>query len=142
MMKHTKSSSYFLNFDREVAEARKSTPDNDEFLARVAELEDRMFTDVIAISGDIEFPSTYREAMLAAFALYSVRRIAPTIAPSERVVEAVIDLGRSWVSQIVHEYHHQLGLSHIWTRFGRLTDSPTQNLALRDEYDDAKAAAA
>ncbi len=132
-------SSYFDKFDREVRGLRVEMPDDGEFVKALGEMEQTMYRDVTAISGDREFPETFREKMLNAFALESVMPgTLPVLKPAARAVEMVALLGASLVSRTLHEYHHQLTRERIGTRFGYLSDSPTQNLLLRDSYDEER----
>lgn len=127
-------SSYFDAMAREILEADESRPGNEEFLAAVIAVEERLWREVTRVTGDREFPNDLREKVLGEFARHAVYQPEGVPMPW-KAREFVLSLRCSRVLEHVHELFHDVARRRITTRFGRLSDSPTQILALREEYD-------
>ncbi len=118
-------SSYFDNAQRM---ARRSY----QFLL---EAEEQVFKDVVAITGDREFPYDLREKILGAMAVGFVYQVGD--APVPTIPEyAARNMGYSAGIEQVHDLFHELARRRIKTRFGVLSDSPTQMVKLRGEHDE------
>ncbi|MEE8536892.1 MAG: hypothetical protein V3S71_02720 [Acidobacteriota bacterium] len=96
--------------------------------------EEQVFKDVTYVTGDREFPDDLREKILGVMAVEFAWH--PSGVPqNERAVEYVKMMSYSRGIESVHSLFHELARRDIWTRFGRLSDSPTQIRHLRDEHD-------
>lgn len=130
-------SSYFDEATREVAEAAERFERDEGFLQACAEIEERVYRKVTLVTGDREFPDDLRERILSAFAVQSIRQHGDEkiLPPPARAVEYVLATRGSQVIDSVHELFHELARRGTHARFGWLSDSPTQILMLRDEWD-------
>ena len=127
-------SSYFDAAARAVREAGDHEPSDAEFLESVVEIERQMFREITAVTGDREFPDDLRQKMLGAFAVESLYQPGRVPVP-EKAREYVLMMRSSRVLDSLHELFHELARRRIVTRFGWLSDSPTQIRVLRDDHD-------
>lgn len=129
-------SSYFDALSREVSEAadRFGFEDTEQFLAEVVAIEERMYQDVVLVTGDREFPDDLREKILGVLATVAVYQPGRVPMPS-RARELVTRTRYSRAIEDVHDLFHEVARRRIETRFGILSDNPPSILALRDEHD-------
>ena len=131
-------SSYFDQLSREVRDAAdqhvEESTDN-LFLDAVQAIEERMYRDVTQVTGDREFPEDLREQILTALAVHGIYQ--PGFVPvPERARQTTLVTGISNAIEEVHSLFHEVARRGIDTRFGRLSDSPTHILALREDYEE------
>jgi hypothetical protein len=127
--KESAMSSWFDAWDREVNAI--GDVEGEDFLNKVADIDERHCDIVLLALDDREVPSPVREQgfdIIQKFAMYN--RIS-----EEVKTDAVI--GRtSEVSRRLHSLFHRVASMRVQTRFGRLDDSPCGWLLRRDEADD------
>lgn len=128
-------SSYFDRIASRVFDADEQHPTDEGFLAALTEIEGELFRDVTQITGDREFPDDLREKMLGVLAVHAVYQPEGVLTPERARVYAVTSR-YSLAAEKLHDLHHELASRRIPARFGRWTDSPTQNRVLRDEHDE------
>jgi len=122
-------SSYFDKWDLEVAEI-----ENDEnFHSQLAAMEEPRLRQVNLVTGDREFPDDLREKIQNIVATWAFSGPLP---PTHRATEYASSCRNSQLSIELHSAFHEVARRRIETRFGMLSDSPSQILALRDEYDE------
>lgn len=127
-------SSYFDAMQREVTTASCNSLLFEDFLRSVVAIEERLFQDVTAITGDREFPDDLRQRIMGVFATESVYQPG-TLPMPEKARDFVLMMRYSLVIETIHELFHDLARRRIETRFGWLNDSPTQIAVLRDDHD-------
>jgi hypothetical protein len=93
-----------------------------------------MVEQVSLVTGDREFPDDLREHIQGLIAMHEVSPRSG-LDPRPETLEWVAAMGSSRLIDELHEAFHDLARRRITTRFGRLSDSPSQILALRDEHD-------
>jgi hypothetical protein len=128
-------SSYFDDKSREISAAHE-VDDFEERLAAVQAVEEELFRDVTAITGDREFPDDLRERMLAVLAVRAVYQPGNLPVPEKALSHVTHQTGFSRAVEDLHDLHHELASRRLRTRFGVLSDSPALNRALRDDHDD------
>ncbi len=130
-------SSYFDKADREIRDLSDGTKTNehDTFIEAVAAIEEKIIAEVSLVTGDREFPDDLREKMQGLIAVHAVCTRSG-IAPRPETLEYVASVGSSRLIDMLHESFHDLARRGLQTRFGRLGDSPSQILVLRDEHDE------
>lgn len=126
-------SSYFDSMAREVRVIAGWGTD-EVFLPALREIEERLYRDVTAVTGDREFPEDLREQMLGVLATEAVYQPGDLPSP-ERAVEAATASRCSRAADDLHDLFHELARRRIETRFGILGDSPTHIALLRDDHD-------
>jgi hypothetical protein len=130
--------SYFDAHARHVYEAGAEL---DGGLETVRGIEAEVFREVSLCTGDREFPADLREQVMAAFAVLGVWQ--PEGCPAnEAAVERFRATGISEAIECVHSLFHELARRRVQARFGLWSDSPSQNLVLRDEHDAERVARA
>lgn len=127
-------SSYFDAMSREVAQAAEDAEQNAVFLTALIDIEERLFREVTAITGDREFPEDLREKMLGVLVMQAVYQPGRLSMP-RKAVERALCCQSSRAVEDMHDLFHELARRRVETRFGRWNDSPTYNAALRDDHD-------
>lgn len=131
---------YFDSAAAEVREASERFPDREAFLAEVGEVERRVIRDVQLCTGDREFPGDLREKILGRIAVdatvgpLEATNLAPSFYGKARDLAAAARY--SPLLDSLHSLFHRLAERRLLVRFGRWTDSPTDNLLRRDDHDD------
>lgn len=129
-------SSYFDKFTREVRELNENQVYTQrEFVELVADIEKEIIGQVVLVTGDVQFPEDLREKILMAITRHNVCDYAG-IASFPDSVEYLKESGTSRLIERLHDLFHDVARRRIRTRFGLLGDSPSQILALREEYDE------
>lgn len=128
-------SSYFDARTREVAEAAEQFEQDASFLARVQEIEEKVFGDVARITGDREFPSRMREQAMNLCALQSARVIGECRNPKAEA--RALATRSSAMIEALHSLFHEVARARIQTRFGLLSDDPIGDAERRDAEDTA-----
>jgi hypothetical protein len=128
-------SSWFDAWDGEI-QAIENIEDGEEFLVRMTEIEKPRVHAICLCTGDREFPEDLREKILGIIARWSFSGPLPA---TERAREYALSTRMSRLSMDLHSVFHDVARGAFSTRFGRLSDSPSQILALRDEYDTERA---
>lgn len=129
-------SSYFDAIQRDIHEARAKENDA-EFRETLIAADARLFRDVTRVTGDVEFPDDLREKMLGVLAVYGCWQ--PGDVRNEKAIEYGMAVSFSRAADKLHELFHELARRQVKTRFGLLSDSPTQIAVLRDDHDGGKA---
>lgn len=124
-------SSWFDDWDREVREAVQNDPRESQFFGRMKEIEAVRLRTINLVTGDREFPDEWRERIQRIIAVYSVS----TGHPSDTAIAHALTMGYSKLSQESHSVFHEIADARIETRFGLLSDSPSDILTRRDEHD-------
>ena len=129
-------SSYFDALSREIAELADQDRGDEEFIFEVIKVEERLYADVTAITGDREFPDDLREKIMGVFAVWGIYQ--PGKLPISSKAEQFLLFSKcSEAVESIHELFHDLARRRIQTRFGLLSDNPTQIALLREEHDNA-----
>ncbi|MCP4496224.1 MAG: hypothetical protein GY825_05530 [Phycisphaeraceae bacterium] len=126
-------SSYFDEMNRKVRDADQIEDDGD-FLWHVRTIEEQVFADVSIVTGDREFPDDLRQQIMAEFAVHGIWQPGD-LTPTPNARDYVAMMRMSKVIDLVHERFHELARRRVVTRFGLLSDSPTQIRVLRDDHD-------
>lgn len=127
-------SNYFDNLAREVASANERALSDRQFIRWVSDIEHRVFEDVTAITGDLEFPNDLREAILATFVIKGVWQ--PDRAPPCRgAVEWALSIRSSGLVEAMHDLFRKVAERRVETRFGLLSNDPLENTARRNRHD-------
>jgi hypothetical protein len=110
---------------------------DEEFIARIAEVEEMVMPVVLLNTGDREFPNDLRGEIIDNIALKTVGNMSKDgrLLPLQKAVDRVARTGRSWLIWNLHDLFHELARRDIKTRFGTWTDDPEANLKRRDEKD-------
>ena len=127
---------YFDDRAREIREAARHMSDA-EFLQNMSEIEADLFADVTRVTGDIEFPVDLRHKLLGIFASQSVWQPGEVPIP-KRATDHVRAKRASFVLDDVRVVFRELAARELDTRFGRLSDSPTQIALQRAEYEERR----
>jgi hypothetical protein len=130
--------SYFDDATRAVSSLPKGLPD-EEYLARVAEIEKPIVHDVLLNTGDREFPDDLREKILGVMAVKGVYSPAG-LQPTEGAREYVLTMRYSELLSDLHSAFHALAGRRVKARFGFWSDSPRANLVTRRCHDEPDAA--
>ncbi len=115
-------------FDAAQRTARRSYED-------LVAAEEQVYKDVTRITGDREFPGDLREKILGAMAVGFVWQGGDLPIP-QNAGWIARNMKYSAGIEAVHELFHELARRRVQTRFGVLSDSPTQMSLLRDEHDE------
>ena len=134
---------YFDRLDREVREA--SSEDGHLFLEHLRGLEYELIPQINLITGDLEFPDDLRQAIQGIIAVWRVSPLEgdlnagmepnPYLEPSERAVNWAVRSRSSQLSSELHTLFHKLAGRRLETRFGLLSDSPSDILRRRADVD-------
>lgn len=124
---------YFDDLEREAHDLSART--DEEFLAGLEAMEERLKRDVTLNTGDREFPDDLREAILNTIAMQSVS--GPVQMPTlyEKPRRMALACRRSSLVGSLHSLFHKLAGRRVQTRFGRWSDDPAGNLRVRDAHD-------
>lgn len=126
---------YFDALEREARDLSERASSDQEFLAGLEVLEERLRRDVTLNTGDREFPDELREKILSVIACQAV---AGPLMPELYVKARRIALAtrRSALVGALHSLFHRLAGQRIKARFGLWSDDPAGNLRLRDAHDE------
>jgi len=125
-------SSWFDDWDREVQEI-EGIESVAGFMTALVAIEKPRVEAINLVTGDREFPDDLREKIQGHIALWAISGSLPA---TDRAWEYATSTRCSRLSMELHDDFHEVARRGISTRFGRLSDSPSQILALRDEYDE------
>jgi hypothetical protein len=124
---------YFDSARREVTTYASAFKDDEAaFLRAVALVEFTVIADVTRVTGDREFPDDLREHILGDIA---VLRVDAGELPETQGRRNARDFRDSELVERLHDRFHELARRRVTTRFGVLTDSPRQNLVMREEWE-------
>lgn len=130
--------SYFDKATHAVA-ALSPALEGDDYLDQVAFIEEPVIRDVQLNTGDREFPDDLREKILGLIATRTMAQPTGLPRPS-KAARQVLATRASALLGVLHSAFHDLAGRRLEARFGRWSDSPTQNLLSRDTHDDPEAA--
>lgn len=128
-------SSYFDALAREVREIADRKPPTSILLEEVKVVEERLYHDVTAITGDREFPDDLRQKAMGILAVHSIYQ--PRLVPiPAKAVEWILACGYSRAIERMHDLFHEVASRRIETRFGKLSDHPKFDAERRNDHDE------
>ena len=128
--------SYFDKAQNAVSALSEVSSDDTFFMVGLALIEKKVIDDVNLATGDREFPEEWRERIQGCIA---VHRVAPPTIPNLAAESYAKTTRSSEMISIVHRLFHHMASERIETRFGLLTDSPTDIVKRRDAHDEENA---
>jgi hypothetical protein len=102
-----------------------------QFLDDAKAVEAPLLAIVNLATGDREFPDDLREKAQGIIACWALS--IPN--PSPKAIELFRVTGGSRACDDLHSLFHEVGSRRVDTRFGLLSDSPSQIVVLRDDHD-------
>lgn len=132
-------SGYFDTLKRRLAEAAGMVQEYGEesFVEALEGIEERCVRDVTLVTGDREFPHDLREEIIGIIACNQAM-VAPGLPPTKGR-EMSLTLHSSVLVDKLHEAFHRVAEKKLTTRFGLLTDDPSDILKSRNAWEKTKA---
>lgn len=124
---------FFDTRTRDVADLQNYDLSDATWLRLVAWVERPVINLVSIVVGDREFPDELRERLLGIIAVHTL--VDDVLEPSEATREMALTCRTSELLSRLHSAFHDVANSRTTTRFGLLSDDPTDILTRRDDHD-------